>query len=286
MTGKDDLKEKIKRWLDEQGYPLEMRIASTLQRRGLRVVQSEYFIDPESGEARELDIVAYLQQEISSTLFRISLLIECKRSTDKPWLLFTSEEVKLADPARIAQRAANSLGRHFLSEICRQKEVQDILLFALPKRPSYGVTQALTSGKDVCYSAVTSVSKATLATVAELDEKKEKEKKGLGFRLYRENICSIVLPVIVVDGRLFEVFLDNDGELVVNETEEGTLLWRNPIVGNPHTIVNIVSSSAFDRFADVALTSMKTLVALSGEQLSDSLKKAIERENRPPITLL
>jgi hypothetical protein len=284
MKENDNFKERIKKWLDEQGYPLEMRIASTMQRKGFHVVQSEYFFDPESGDARELDVVAFLQKEISHILFRMSLLIECKRSTDKPWLLFTSDKVKLSNRARIVQRAANSLGRHFLHEICRQKEVQDIPLFALPERPAYGVTQALTSGKDVCYSAVTSVSKAARATVAELDDMEEKEKKGL--KQYSHNICSIVLPIIVVDGPLFEVYLDDSAKVLVNALENGTLLWRNPIVGMPHTIVNIVSTKAFDSFSDISLTSIESLFSLSGGQLADSLNKAIERENRPPIRWL
>jgi hypothetical protein len=46
MKDNDNFKEKIKKWLDEQGYPLEMRIASTMQRKGFHVVQSEYFVDP------------------------------------------------------------------------------------------------------------------------------------------------------------------------------------------------------------------------------------------------
>jgi len=58
MTAKDDLKTKVEKWLNEQGYPLEMRVASVLQQGGFRVVQSEYFSDPETGDSRELDIVA------------------------------------------------------------------------------------------------------------------------------------------------------------------------------------------------------------------------------------
>lgn len=283
MKNKDDLKNKIITWLNEQGYPLEMRIASALQQKGFRVVQSEYFSDPESGDSRELDVVAFKQKEIEGVLFRLSLLIECKRSTDKPWLLFTSDKRRLANPARIAQRAANSLGRHYLLEVCKKDEVQELSIFSLPERPAYGVTQALTTGKDVCYSAVTSVSKAALSTVAELDERKEREKKEFRILIRSANICSIVLPVVVVEGQLFEVFLDDQSDVAVNSIESGTLLWRNPIVGMPHTIVNIITSAGFDQFADDALTSIDTFIELSEKQLSGSIKRAIERENRPPI---
>lgn len=274
MAHEDDFKEKIVTWLNVQGYPLEMRIASSLQKNGFRVVQSEYFSDPETGDSRELDVVAFKQKEINGVLFRMSLLIECKRSTDKPWILFTSDKTGLANPARVAQRAANSLGRNYLLEVCQQEEVQRLSIFSLPERPAYGVTQAFTTGKDVCYSAVTSVSKAALATIAELDGRKEKMK-------YIKNICSILFPVVVVEGKLFEAFLDKDVDVVVKDIETGTLLWRNPVVGMPHTIINIVSESFFERFLDSILASFESLFELSENQLSEHFSKAIARENRP-----
>lgn len=286
MTEKDDLKTKVSKWLNKQGYPLEMRVASTLQQSGFRVVQSEYFSDPETGDSRELDIVAYKQKEVENILFRISLLIECKRSTDKPWLLFTSDKTRLADPARVAQRAANSLGRHFLLEACQNADIQRLPIFSIPERPAYGVTQALTSGKDVCYSAVTSVSKAALATVAKLDERKEAEKKEIRILRRRSNICSVVFPIVVVEGKLFEVFLDDDANVVVDDIDKGTLLWRNPMVGMPHTIVNIVSSSSFEQFSHEALASIDEYFDISEKQLTESIGRAIERENRPPSRVL
>jgi hypothetical protein len=263
-----------------------MRVASTLQQNGFRVVQSEYFSDPETGESRELDIVAYRQKEIENVLFRFSLLIECKHSTDKPWLLFTSDKRRLADRARVAQRAANSLGRNFLPKASRNADIQRLPLFLIPERPAYGVTQAFTTGKDVCYSAVTSVSKAALATVAELDERKESEKKE--FRILRRssNICSVVFPIVVVEGKLFEVFLDDDSNVVVDDIDNSTLLWRNPLVGMPHTIVNIVSSSSFEQFSHDALASIDGIFDISEKQLAESIREAIERENRPPIRTL
>ncbi len=53
-----------------------MRIAAVQQQKGFRVVQSEYFSDPESGDSRELDVVALKQKEIKGVLFRISLLMD------------------------------------------------------------------------------------------------------------------------------------------------------------------------------------------------------------------
>jgi len=263
------MKDKIRKWLDKQGYPLEMRVASTLQQKSFTVVQSEYYVDPESGDSREIDVACYLQDKSSNVLLRVLLIIECKRSLEKPWLLFTSNKIVLPNPSRIIQRAANRLGKKFLTQICKQKEIQGLDIFKLPERSAYGVTQAFTSGKDVCYAAVTSVSKAALSTVTELDEK-EKGSLHKGRKL-----CLIVLPIIVVDGCLFEVFLENGSEVVLNEIDHGMLLLRNPIIGIPHTIINIVSVGVFDKFASDCFRSITQLFSLVNQDQSFYLRMGV-----------
>ncbi len=152
--------------------------------------------------------------------------------------------------------------------------VQALSIFSLPERPAYGLTQALTQGKDVCYSAVTSISKAVLSIVSELDGNK-RQRTG--------NVCSIILPVVVIEGQLFEVFLEGQSDVAINSIESGTLLWRNPIVGKPHTIVNILTSTGFDQYADDALTSIEGLFELTGKKLYMSLRRGVDKENSPPV---
>lgn len=274
----EELTNKIAKWLSDQGYPLEMRVASAAQEKGFRVVQSEYFNDPETGDSRELDVLAYKQKRISGVLIRVSLLIECKRSSDKPWVLFTSNK-SLANPAKVVQRAANGLGRNFLIKACQNENVQNLPIFYIPERPAYGVTQAFTTGKDICYSSVMSVSKAAFSSVYEIDSRKEEEKKGN--KLFRrvENICSIVFPVVVVDGALYEAYLDEEANVSVEEAESGTLLWRNSLVGMPHTIVNVVTESALARFLDDAISSIDRIFDLTEKELSEDLKESVARCN-------
>lgn len=283
MDNTDVLKGKITCWLNEQGYPLEMRIAATLQGQGFRVIQSEYFADPESGDAREIDVVALKQEDINNVLFRISLLIECKRSTDKPWLLFTSNQTHLSNRARVAQRAANSLGRHYLKELSEIDTIHNLPIFTLPQRAAYGVTQAFTAGKDIPYSAVTSVSKATLSAVMQLEEMKEKDKKKILPFFRPIVICALLFPVVVVEGQLFEVFLNDSTNMEINNLDNGTLIWRNPIIGMPHTIINIVTYSGFNDFSNNISLSISELFRLSGSTLSEHMMRAIARENKPSL---
>ena len=100
------LKEKLRNWLESQGYPLEMRVARSFRRHNFRVFKSDYYKDPDSGVMRETDVRPSLQDEIHGVLGRIGFVIECKQSKDKPWVLFTGA-TSLADPARVVQRHQN-----------------------------------------------------------------------------------------------------------------------------------------------------------------------------------
>jgi len=51
------MKEKILKWLNKQGYPLEMEVASKFLDNDFGVEQSKLYNDPETGTLREIDIV-------------------------------------------------------------------------------------------------------------------------------------------------------------------------------------------------------------------------------------
>ena len=91
-----DLKSKITEWLESQGYPLEMLVASKLREHHFRVFQSDYYNDANNADVlREIDIYAYKQVDIKGILFRLALVIECKLSSKKPWIMFSSREAHI-----------------------------------------------------------------------------------------------------------------------------------------------------------------------------------------------
>jgi hypothetical protein len=86
------MKDKIQDWIEKTGYALEMRVARTLRRAGFRAVQSEYYPDPSDPKKhREVDVVAY--EDMTTDLHQSCLLLvlECKVTSAKPWVLFTNK---------------------------------------------------------------------------------------------------------------------------------------------------------------------------------------------------
>lgn len=258
------LEDKLRGWLETQGYPLEMRVAQACQESGARVIQSEYYTDANSDQSREIDVVADWQSFDANVLVRISLAIECKSSRDKPWILFVSSKGRLNPIARVAQRAASRLGRLALSRIAREASAQGLPIFALPEAPGYSITQAFTSGNDVCYMAASAVASAAAAIASQID--------GFSKGLRRFDNLQIVFPVLVTEARLFAAALESGGSVSLKEIDSGVLLWRNPIVGLPHTIIHVLTFSALGKFVNGARESAEKFLALC----TSDYKKAIE----------
>jgi hypothetical protein len=250
----DDLTKQVTEWLNGQGFPLEMTVAAAFRQAGFWVIQSDYYADPVTGTQREMDVVARLQMVIGADLARVTFVIECKVSKDRPWVMFTAESVRLADRARIVQRTASALGRQFLNRLRDEEEIRELPFFTLPKRAGYGLVQAMRKpdAKDLSYEALTAVSAASAAQAQEADDATN---EGQG------NFVEVIFPLVIVDGRLFEAYLDEANELKIEETTRGTLVWRNPAAGSVHSIITIATLAALNDVVAAALQTAQTLLS-------------------------
>ena len=98
---RESLERRVAKWLDGQGYPLEMLVGQAFRKAGFFVVQSDYYPDPETGKPREIDVCAHIQRDSHGILAGVVYTIECKLARDKPWVLFTSADIQLAGLARV-----------------------------------------------------------------------------------------------------------------------------------------------------------------------------------------
>lgn len=228
-----ELEQKIKEWIGSQGYPVEMLVAKSFREAGFTATQSEYFIDPESGDTREIDVIAYKQANIGEILVRVSLCIECKVSNKHPWIMFASKDTKIAKPASIMQRPSTKAGLHFLSKISNNKYAQNTPFFKLEERNGYGLTEAFTTGKDNAYASCISVAKCARSLI-EVAESTNSEQVPA---------CVIAFPIILLQGKLFECHQDSTS-LEVQEINNGTLIWRNQASNAGHSIISLYTAKS------------------------------------------
>jgi hypothetical protein len=84
----DDLLQKIKKTIEQSGYPLELQTGTVLERNGWVPFHSVEYFEPDAKILRELDILAY--KIINGR--RVELRISCKSSVNKQWVFFTTEK--------------------------------------------------------------------------------------------------------------------------------------------------------------------------------------------------
>jgi hypothetical protein len=90
------------------------------------------------------------------------------------------------------------------------------------------------------------VAKAAVAEACESD----------AFRDGGTGLCEIVFPAIVVDGLMYECYLNENGEMCLEQVLSGTLTWRNSFGGHPHTIIRVMSKDDLEDFAEQASKSI------------------------------
>lgn len=234
----NELETKITKWLDEQGYPLEMRVARAFHQAGFRVLQSDFYEDPKTQVQREIDVVASISRKFDKHPLRLEFVVECKSSKDKPWIMFCANNQRLAAPARVVQRIASEIGRSLLFDLCQREDIQSLDLFEVTNPPAYGVTQAFTKGLDVTYAALAGAAAAAVAKTEEANN----------YPSFLTPLTNIVFPVVVTEGKLFTAVLQDDSSISLSEVRQGKLLWRNQVAGDPHTVVNLVADTKIETF--------------------------------------
>ncbi len=196
--------EKVRDWLNTQGFPLEMRAAAAFRTAGFDVMHSTHYLDSETGKQREVDVLARDPDHLG--ILGISFVIECK-ATKKPWVLLCSTHT-LAFGRVFAFAVTSDDARAVLAENIVE------LLDKLPwlrkdDLTGYSLRQAF-SENDVAYTATMNVAKASQSCVH----------GGLRFSAQ----FGFAFPVIVVDSPLIRCCLGENDELHLEETDQGEFL--------------------------------------------------------------
>jgi hypothetical protein len=235
------LEEKIKAWLEKTGYPLEMSVARHLQHAGFTAVQFEYYPDPNSGQYRETDVVAYEDHKNDSIQVLLLLVFECKAAKDKPWVLFSTES-RLPPSVAVQQRATSSHYTQILTKLSCDPVIQNSSLFSLPNRTGYSSVTAFNDKKDVSedrtYASIMSVASACRGLIAKI---------GQATRA-AQNIHMFATPFLILRGQLYEAYLGKDGNTQIVAINDGVLAWRNPVLAN-FSFVRVMTEEWLERTA-------------------------------------
>lgn len=232
-----DLPSQVKKWVEEQGYALEMRVAKVFRDNGFDVSQFDHFIDQESQDVRPVDVVATLSKDIGSSRVAIRLFVECKYSAkDKPWVIIVTSDRfdKFAFFSRILKgqhpsswSKIETLQGRLVGRVIQAIDANLGLSAFSIKNPGYVVAESFTTQKDHAYEAIVQISKCVEAHDVETEEIHRKTTQILddSESNYPSSelglFFSVAIPIVVINGQLFESCLGNRNEVEASEIQSG-----------------------------------------------------------------
>jgi hypothetical protein len=258
-------KEFVEKWLKRQGYPLEMVVAQEFRRAGFDVTQSAFYEDQQTHQSREIDMFAMMEvargdgnADSGINFIRLTLAVECKLSRDKPWVLFTHDP-RESEAENFPSIVPGTDGGFRLLTDAKKASASGtfprLRPITVPSRVAYGVKRAAESNEDVSNQACWAAVKAAVARAPRHVDDEDSEPNAI-----------IALPVVVVDGLLFEAYLNASNDVEVKPIDFSWLLWKQPILGYRHTLVYLVTASTVAGFADDAEALFGTLGTLATER--------------------
>lgn len=239
-----DLKDKIRQEIEKTGFPLELRAANELLRRDYHVAHNVYYLDRDENKGREVDLRG-LRNEFFAVdrkpyAVRHCVLVECKKSVSRPWVVFTSPSVSY-DQNVLDLHCNGTRG-----PIWRIQTVEDYSnaqdshpWFGRPER-GRAFFEPFSSGADAnqtIFKALVSVVKASIEV--------RRSWFGGGGR-GRPSIC-FYYPIVVLDGLLYTATIGTAGlEIETADAVPVSLYYRSSAYSEEerYTIL-VVRESAF-----------------------------------------
>lgn len=262
-----DLKAKVEEWLEKGGYPLEMQVCQIFSRYGFDVIPSDFYVDPESGLSREIDLIASQTFDFDKFLVTFTYVVECKNNNGKPWVAFENTNFTPAHNTTYLNQPSNGLGKIILN-IISNKFSYTFNNFLFPQnRTAYSLVSAF-SENDTAYKALRSVTKATAHKIKMGGHKGKPE-------------CEIFMPLIVLSGKLFIGRLVND-RIELSEQDNISAFWRNNVLDVPQSMTLINTYENVDSLVSKA----KKEFDLLGQKLKeyrDFILNEINRKTSPAI---
>lgn len=247
----------VKSWLERSGFPLELKVAQAFRAAGFDAVSLSTTTMGVDHVEREVDVDAsnVYRVDTKSGLIVVSHIVECKLSQAQPWICLVSDNQ--ASPIEWATgRSGDRLGQIYLNHIRGGGKPGTSALFHPPKTVGHHLIQ-LRSGipqpakevdsagsskytGDQAYKGANQVMSYLKAVVQHLEVSPSRS----------SSILRVFLPVLVVEGQLFEFGLGSAGEVLCSEVPRSSLsrlIWLGERAMS--TIVDVVTVDALPAYA-------------------------------------
>jgi hypothetical protein len=252
MNDKPPLVDRIRSWIRQSGYPLEMATAKTFRATSaLHVDSGRFYKDPTTGKVREVDVVATWRGLGFGSWIAFLFVVECKTSAD-PWVIFRDEST---DSLALMHLLAFSVRKFDTDEVEFERELisrfqempnvsflhgphqagQAIKTFKPASNLSHQAKQG-DSGPNAARDAALQVISSAIGITNEVDPR-----PGANDVIY-------TFPIVVTSSPLFICTMTANNKIELHGTGISSVFLRIDIRDEP-TIVHIVHESALEEFS-------------------------------------
>jgi hypothetical protein len=228
------LEEKVASWIEAQGYPLEMQVAEYVRASRGWWDHGRTYVDPETGKTREVDVMAIFDAG-QGTRSSVQLVVECKHTRDKPWVVFTTDNHVLSPFGYLSGLPHTQAADSVLDRLDAKQTAARRTTFAQPEREGFRLVKAFSPAQDTAYQAVGTLMNGC-RSLAEL----------MGSR---SDSHILFVPVLVLDGPLFECSLPPDeASSVTREVPSATLV--QPVGDGGRMPIKVITIDALPAYLD------------------------------------
>lgn len=255
------MKEKIRDWLNKQGYPLELKIASALQKESLFPTLANYYLDPTSNKSREIDIIGG-RNHVTGFL-NIELVIECKRSAERPWLVLSAENSSDGLGPLFEYALTSGAARAWLGDINNLEKLSALHWWNWDGPRGVGIIPAFKeNNNDDAFKAIAGAMAASIA------RKKMWMERTTGALVF-------VFPIAFLDNELYECKLTDSGQIEISKIDEAKIYLPMHYGDEIGTCVHVVTSKRLDYFCKSASRAIDDLERLCEPEARRLLKELI-----------
>jgi hypothetical protein len=223
-------------FIEKSGFPVEVNVIHSFESFGFQSLPSVVYDDPGTGDSGEVDVFAFREVSESGAYFRLSYIVECKRSLTVPWLLFRYQNGGVSvDPFYRSLFTPMSRGMELLMHRFAA-DWKDRLHLTDPLAGVASRVRDAKENQDVAYKAVSAVvrgSRIQIAATSAAHEAATRDRSSIPFEVVR--------PAVVFAGPLFFCDFQPDGRFGLTETQRGSVLVSGSGISSGKVLIDVVT---------------------------------------------
>lgn len=275
---------EIQKWIEQTGYPLELRTARALRSLGfVDVGLSQYFQVPGEDKLRECDVVGSVDVSLNTSTWthgrppfdsvRLTAVIECKYTKLEPFVIFAAErDVTLGDYAR--SYPANLSGRRVLNSVTADEpafsaKFRDTVGYRVreydaldeppqPKAEEKSKDRRPDPGRKGFYAIMNAIHAAEARAVAHNDSPPGSTHP------------EIMVPAVILDGPLFLCDLTKGNKIRVKPSSRSSILQTAWGLDRIHTRVEIASIDELRKRGLLLVLGLRAWAYLSSQAILEA----------------